>query len=63
MFKESAARGKFFEGLTKASKCYELRGLYIRDMNLQRKLNALTNPQTVTYRVTYGGASVTAIIS
>lgn len=58
---ELAARSKFSEGLTKASKCYELRYRYIRDMNLERKLNALTNPQTATYRVTFGGASVTAL--
>lgn len=57
---ELAARSKFSEGLTKASKCYELRDRYIRDMNLEWKLNALTNPQTATYQVTSGGASVTA---
>ena len=57
---ELAARSKFSEGLTKASKCKELRDSYIRDINLERKLNALTNPQTATYWVTSGGASVTA---
>ena len=33
---ELNARSKFSEGLTKASKCYELRDRYIRDMNLER---------------------------
>ena len=36
MSNELAARSKFSEGLTKASKCYELRDRYIRDMNLER---------------------------
>ena len=30
------ARSKFSEGLTKVSKCYELRDRYITDMNLER---------------------------
>ena len=33
---ELNARSKFSEGLTKASKCFELRDRYITDMNLER---------------------------
>ena len=47
MFNELVARSKFSEGLTTASKCYALRDGYIRDMNLERKLNALTNGASV----------------
>ena len=60
LLNEVVARSKFPGGLTKASKCYALRDRCIRDMNQERKLNALTNPQTATSRVTSGGASVTA---
>ena len=35
-FNELAARSKFSKSLTKASKCFELRDRYIRDMNLER---------------------------